>query len=132
MLASSCMTAKDMDFMAPAENGGMERHFIAGQVMDTEGNRLEHIRVTIDWNGEFEKSVQYTASDGSFVAEFPEGAYRTGKTIMLTMDDIDGEENGGLFKSLTDNVIISEGGSSSGVLVYRLNRATPSESSPQP
>ncbi len=108
------------------------RHFIAGRVLSIDNQPIEHIRVTVDWDGGSSKSVNYTASDGGFAAEIPQELYSPGMTVTLTMEDIDGEENGGLFETITDRINISGSPeNTNGILVYRLNRATASENSPQ-
>ncbi len=138
MMAASC-SIQDMAVEAPGQGPDDylmpdpgSTHYISGKVFDNEDNVLEHIRVTIDWNGEIEKSTKYTASDGSFRFRLPAIMNFEGATIPITLDDIDGEANGGRFESLTDNIVFSYNSEATGFLVYRLNRATPSESSPQP
>ena len=77
------------------------------------------------------KDIKYTDSNGMFYLDIinaPESY-----NVTLTLEDIDGEENGGLFETLTDTIILfGDPESNSTVkLDYRLNRATASESSPQ-
>ena len=114
----------DMDLM-PAQT-------YPGSVMDAEGNPVEHIKVTIDWQGAFPiRDIKYTDSNGIFFLDIitNQEIY----TVSLTFEDIDGEENGGAFETLTDTItLFGDPESNSTVkLDYRLNRATASESIPQ-
>ncbi len=127
--SSSCM---DMDFALKDESVDL-LHFVAGRVFDAEDNEIEHIKVTIDWGGhDIAPSVNYTASDGSFSAEIPEKIKSETFEFNITLEDIDGDDNGGLFETLTDRVIYSlDPETPEDIIIYRLNRATASESSPQ-
>ncbi len=135
VLISSCeaMDFVENDISRPFEPGGNDA--IAGVVLDAEDNSIEHIRVTVDWNNGMEKTVKYTASDGSFSAKLPKDTdfgSGGGKTITITLDDIDEEANGGRFNSLTDNIVFNSEANSAELLVYRLTRAIPSENNLQP
>ncbi len=131
MAISSCsaMDFENEDYLPSDDGPGL---FINGIVYDSEDNHIEHIRVTLDWNNGNEKAVKYTASDGSFTAELPRESYHEGMSITITLDDIDGDANGGQFNSLTDNIVYGSGDKPIETLIYRLNRATPSENSPRP
>ncbi len=133
MSVSSCMAMEDVwndDFDYPVEE--QPYHYVMGKVMDVEDNAIEHIKVTVDWGGVYEPSINYTASDGSFSAVIPVEPEAEMIEFKITLEDIDGEENGGLFKTVTDKVIYSLGPESpSGFMIYRLNRATASENTPQ-
>ncbi len=130
---SSCMDMSAVFDREPSiEDDSMPLHFVAGRVMDAEDNEIEHIKVTIDWGGVYEPSINYTASDGSFSALIPVEGGVDVIEFKITLEDIDGEENGGLFKTVTDKVIYSiDSESPSGFMIYRLNRAIASENSPQ-
>ncbi len=124
---SSCMAATED--IAPPD----ARFFIGGRVSDSEDRPIEHIRITLEWKGStIPPAVTYTASDGIFVAEIPDEAQAETVPVRLTIEDIDGEDYGGLFNTVTDNIIHSTSPESpSDFLVYRLNRATASENIPQ-
>ena len=126
---ASCMA---MDMEGVPDMSDMPELTYPGSVMDTEGTPIEHIKVTIEWQGAFPvKDIKYTDSNGMFYLDIinPPESYN----VTLTLEDIDGEENGGLFETLTDTIILfGDPESNSTVkLDYRLNRATASESSPQ-
>ncbi|MBR6732535.1 MAG: radical SAM-associated putative lipoprotein [Bacteroidales bacterium] len=110
---------------------------IYGKITDMEGTPLEHIKVTIDWGSYLmSPDVEYTNSDGEFRARIRySGENGQPATITVTMTDIDGEENGGLFETLTETLTLFEEDiyTSNEVinLAYRLNHATVSENSPQ-
>ena len=126
---ASCMA---MDMAEVPDMSDMPELTYPGSVMDTEGTPIEHIKVTIEWQGAFPvKDIKYTDSNGVFFLDIinnPESY-----TITLTLEDIDGEENGGYFETLSDTItLFGDPESNSTVkLDYRLNRATASESSPQ-
>ena len=126
---ASCMA---MDMEGVPDMSDMPELTYPGSVMDTEGTPIEHIKVTIEWQGAFPvKDIKYTDSNGMFYLDIinTQESYN----VTLTLEDIDGEENGGLFETLTDTIILfGDPESDSTVkLDYRLNRATASESSPQ-
>ena len=127
---ASCMT---MDMEAPSSDmNDTPVQEYQGSVMDSEGTPIEHIKVTIDWQGAFPvKAVKYTDSKGIFYLELIQKPEYY--TISLTLEDIDGEENGGTFETLTDTITLFDDYESGATvkLDYRLNRATASESSPQ-
>lgn len=110
---------------------------ISGKITDMEGTPLEHIKVTIDWGAYLmSPDVEYTNSDGEFRVRIRySGENGQPATITVTMTDIDGEENGGLFETLTETLTLFEEDiyTSNEVinLAYRLNHATVSENSPQ-
>ena len=126
---ASCMA---MDMEGVPDMSDMPELTYPGSVMDTEGTPIEHIKVTIEWQGAFPvKDIKYTDSNGMFYLDIinaPESY-----NVTLTLEDIDGEENGGLFETLTDTIILfgDPESNSNEKLDYRLNRATASESSPQ-
>lgn len=128
LICSSCAMESDM---------GIENiPHVNGRVTDLEDNPLEHIKVTFDWGAGTEQSVVYTSSEGMFNTPFIE-CWDTGggMTVTVTLEDIDGEENGGLFESKSDKLILyREDFSEEPVRIeldYRLSPATASENSPQ-
>ncbi len=109
---------------------------ITGKVMYIPDNSImplpiEHIKVTFEWGDNIPDDIKYTSGDGIFAVEIPASIHAREFPVSITLEDIDGEENGGLFESFTDNIIYSYPDSSSEPLVYRLNHATVSGSSPQ-
>ena len=103
---------------------------ICGTVTDTEGNPINHIKISFNC-GEHEGAMSvYTSLNGEFIADMATDA----TIISIKVEDIDGEDNGGLFESITDQITILEDDilkEDTITLDYRLNRATASESSPQ-
>jgi len=131
MIISSCAA---MD-MAPADpsSGSPGIRILEGKISDQEGNPIEHIKVTAEMDLYMSvQDVKYTDSDGIFMIEINTDP-SVPVTVTLTMEDIDGEENGGLFESMSDTITLFEedGESSIARLDYRLNHATASESNPQ-
>ena len=125
-LAASCMA---MDY-APIMDAEIQRPGIIGNVTDTSGVVIEHIKVTLNWNDGAFTETQYTNSDGVFMAEIWEPEAETVRSLTVLLEDIDGEENGGLFENCSETFMVLEE-SSIAELDFRLNRATASESSPQ-
>ncbi len=108
------------------------QHIVGKVTNKTDYQPVEHIKVTLDWNIDIPKDVKYTSSDGNFTAEIPKEVKGRSTTVTITLEDIDGEKNGGLFEGLTDTInLFGDDGTVTGVLDYRLNPATASESSPQ-
>lgn len=122
-MLTSCMQLTS-DFMDSVPFGSYP-----GCVRDTDGNPIEHIKVTISTPDD--NQTRYTDSGGIFYMDIIGNPVNY--TITLTFEDIDGEENGGLFETLTDTITLFGGNdlNSSAMLDYRLNRATASESNPQ-
>jgi putative lipoprotein (rSAM/lipoprotein system) len=80
---------------------------LTGSVTDTEGNPIEHIQVTLEWSEIGIKDIAYTSSEGIFKSQ----AYLPTKgdtSVKITLEDIDEEENGGVFEVLTETVTILE------------------------
>ena len=126
VLTASCMAMQyepTMDNVAP-------NPAIVGNVTDTSGVAIEHIKVTLDWNDGAFSETQYTNSDGVFTAEIWENVEKAVRSLTVTLEDIDGEENGGTFEPLSETFTVFEENSVT-ILDFRLNRATASESSPQ-
>jgi putative lipoprotein (rSAM/lipoprotein system) len=103
---------------------------IQGTVTDTEGNPINHIKITFGYGEGTEHITVYTSLKGEFIADIEAAA----SVITVKLEDIDGEDNGGLFESITDQITILEDDilkEDTITLDYRLSRATASESSPQ-
>lgn len=130
MIISSCA---DMD-MQPSQFMDIPgMRILEGKISDLDSNPIEHIKVTADMDIYMSvQEVKYTDSDGSFMIEINAGS-SVPVTVTLTIEDIDGEENGGLFETMVDTITLFEenGASSIARLDYRLNHATASESTPQ-
>ena len=121
-IVSSCSADYDHYIPAPIQ--------IRGTVTDTEGNPVNHIKITFDC-GEREASLTvYTSLKGEFIADLATKA----TIIKINLEDIDGEDNGGLFEPVTDQITLLEDNlpnEEAICLEYRLNRATSSENIPQ-
>lgn len=104
---------------------------VHGSVTDMEGNPLNHIKVTLNYGEDIEQMSVYTSLKGEFIADINPSA----TMLTITLEDIDGEENGGLFESLTDQVIILDNDIFNDEdimnIEYSLTRATASENIPQ-
>lgn len=106
---------------------------IKGNVSDTDGTPIEYIMVTLDWGTYADKTILYTSSEGHFTTKIPHEVIENEGSLTITMEDIDGEENGGSFETMTDMIMLSkeDNGTEAVILDYRLNRAIPSENNPQ-
>lgn len=128
-LVCSCMASQEIsmpDNLVPVE----------GIVQDTEGNPVNHIKVTIvQRDNNDEPAIAYTSDKGRFstllnmtFTEFP-------VIIDIRLEDIDGEDNGGHFETMTDQISIFEAMDQDIVPIttptYRLTHATDEESIPQ-
>ncbi len=104
---------------------------IQGTVTDIEGNPINHIKITFGYGEGKELITVYTSLKGEFIADIEPAA----SVITVKLEDIDGEDNGGLFESISDQVTLLEDSMLDSTdiinLEYRLSRATASESSPQ-
>ena len=112
-------------------------HYLDGIVLDLEDNPIEHIKVTADWDSRTSApETKYTDSEGKFRIEVSDDS-DSPVTITLTLEDIDGEDNGGLFDGMSDTITLfdnesgNESANATAILVYHLNRATASENSPR-
>ena len=129
LMASSCMDK------LPDNTEIDEIPGITGNVTDEKQNPIEHIKVTFSWGNGIEDSVVYTSSKGEFKTAVPSEIRGIECQVSLTVEDVDGEENGGEFETVTDKIMLfqknEEYTSSVISLDYHLTHATPSESSPQ-
>lgn len=106
---------------------------LEGLVIDAESEApVNHMEILIEWESDESPVVVYTSDKGRFstMLAAPD-SYPA--VISLTISDIDGEENGGLFQSHSENIIFfkEDDFHEPSILTYRLSRATASESSPQ-
>lgn len=135
MMVSSCMADVDMSGNGmPASPEEMPA--IHGKVSDQEGNPIEHIKVTLNWNEGEDTDIKYTSGTGTFSSQIREYGNDAATTLRITMEDIDGEMNGGTFESHTDIITLFDAETPTDSvnvinLDYRLNRATASENIPQ-
>ena len=129
--AVSCMQADPFPGVDFPDTGDSDK--LVGYVTDTDDNSIEHIKVTLDWNNGTYQEIKYTDSYGQFQTDCWQPAAREAVTLAITIEDVDGEENGGLFEPVSETIILFENGVQDIVdpMVFRLNRATASESSPQ-
>lgn len=105
---------------------------LEGIVIDAEDEApVNHIEILIEWESAESPVTLYTSDKGRFATTLtaPE-TYPA--VISLTISDIDGEENGGLFQSHSDKITFfkEDDFHEPSILTYRLSRATASESSP--
>lgn len=128
---SSCMMEEASSDIRIPDTGDSDK--LVGYVTDTDDNPIEHIKVTLDWNNGTYQEIKYTDSYGQFQTDCWQPATREAVTLAITIEDVDGEENGGLFEPVSETIILFENGVQDIVdpMVFRLNRATASESSPQ-
>ncbi len=103
---------------------------IAGVVLDMDENPIEHIRISIKGNDTVET---FTSSEGRFRHEIRMPHPEETMTLILTLEDIDGEENGGLFEGHSESILFEKQNDQPTELnlVFHLNHATASENSPQ-
>lgn len=120
---SACSAAVNQDLTSTIGN-------IHGIVTDTDGNPLNHIKVILDYGAGHETMTVYTSMKGEFFADMDSST----STIKITLEDIDGEDNGGLFEPMTDQIMIMDEYLQNGQeiinLEYRLTLSTVSANSP--
>lgn len=119
LLLSSCMK---MDY-AGAQYEGIE---IRGMVQDADCNPLNHIRITLDSDIFDTPHVIYTSQKGNFNTLIETDITNLPILIDVTIEDIDGDENGGTFETVTDKISIFENTEQTSSImispVYTLNR----------
>lgn len=81
---------------------------IKGRVTDADENPIEHMEVTIEISKRTAQKTVYTSSDGTFMIDINNREARQMKSLSITLKDIDGEENGGLFETKTEEIFIYE------------------------
>ena len=97
---------------------------IHGFVTDEDGSPINHIKVTIAQSSL--PLIVYTSSRGEFIADMA----LTEGLLEITLEDIDGEENGGTFAPLSDTITVLKDQEMI-TLEYCLTLATASENTPQ-
>lgn len=104
---------------------------VAGRITDTNGNPIEHIKVTVGIKG-METISAYTSSEGIFIISIDDERLQTDQ-IEILIEDVDGEEFGGHFAPVNDTVQIDEYQEDGFKLSldYRLTLSTASEYIPQ-
>lgn len=123
-MLTACSAA--YDYAAPGFIGNVQ-----GLVTDTEGTPLNHIKVTLDCGEDIGQTTVYTSLKGEFLADINPAT----QILVITLEDIDGEENGGQFEPMSDQITLLDENPEDDqdiiFLEYRLTRATASESNPQ-
>lgn len=116
----------DIDKVTPADFTG-----IAGQITDSKGNPIEHIKVSIEIEG-IQTISAYTSSEGIFIISIDDNKLKTNQ-IGVLIEDIDGDDFGGYFETVQDTIQIDEylEGELRLSLDYRLNLSTALEYNPQ-
>jgi putative lipoprotein (rSAM/lipoprotein system) len=94
---------------------------VKGKVTDEASVPLEHIEVTIDLSKRTEPKTVYTSSDGTFIFDISFKEARNIKKISITLTDTDGEENGGLFETLTEEIHLVEEESATTPMMLKLD-----------
>ena len=108
---------------------------VVGTVTDSDDNPIDHIRITLKWDGIDENFVSYSSSEGIFKTAMDFDPTADGPTTLhVTVEDIDGEKNGGLYEKKTDTVRVEPDKKDRPFrieLTYRLTLSTASENNPQ-
>lgn len=94
---------------------------VKGKVTDEASVPLEHIEVTIDLSKRTDPKTVYTSSDGTFIFDISFKEARNIKKISITLTDTDGEENGGLFETLTEEIHLVEEESATTPMMLKLD-----------
>lgn len=102
-LLSSCSALIDLEQGDKPDEGFV---IIQGTVADMDNNLLEHIKITVTVNGESTTRTYYTSSEGKFRCEVPSVMKDGQIAINLLIEDIDGEQNGGSFGTISDVITI--------------------------
>ena len=127
LFLTSCM-AEHIDGEIIMANG----YQINGRVLDQEENPIPHIKVTLEWKGQDSPIVIYTSDKGIFYTIMDNLPDTYPFTIDITLEDIDGERNNGLYESESDQITIPEENDNKIIdPVYHLTLSTASENSPQ-
>lgn len=107
--------------------------WFVGTVTDEAGAPIEHIKVVLNWNYSSYFDIKYTSSIGKFETHLQDNPHSDVINLVITMQDIDGEDNGGFFESHSETITLRKEDITESVLRfdYRLNRATASASNPR-
>lgn len=124
------------DFKTEMDHATDSPAFIQGTVTDPVGNPLEKIRITIEAKDIATSQTSYTSSLGHFRCDLPPFGEYGCIILNITIEDIDGTDNGGQFETKTDTITIFEDNYEINPLIielptYRLTPATVSENTPQ-
>ena len=116
----------DIDKVTPPDFRG-----IAGKITDSDGNPIEHIKVTVGIKG-MQTVSAYTSSEGIFIISIDDSRLQIDK-IEVLIEDVDGEDFGGHFRTVNDTIQIDDYQEDRLRLSldYRLTLSTASEYSPQ-
>ena len=77
---------------------------IKGRVTSDNDTPIEHLEVSIELTKRTEPKTLYTSSDGTFMCDITNKEARNLKKLEITLTDTDGEENGGLFETTTEEI----------------------------
>lgn len=77
---------------------------LKGKVTDEAGEPIEHMEVTVDLSKRDQSKTLYTSSDGTFICDISYREARNTKDIRITLTDTDGEENGGIFDTVIEDI----------------------------
>ena len=133
-LASLCILISSCAKEPSGIHKDIESVRIQGTVTDENGTPIEHIKVIFNWNSGSYYDIKYTSSIGKFETHLKDDPDSDVINLVISLQDIDGQSNGGLFESHSETVtLIKEDIITESVLRfdYRLNRATASESNPR-
>ena len=135
VLAVSCSSGPMTDMHDPPGDlgaAGKDCH-VKGTVLNMTDEPVEHLKVTVDWNSGMYQDIQYTDSDGMFTTKVRHAGTGEAVTMNITIEDIDGDENGGSYETHNENITLFEAGETcvNVTLDFRLNPASASESNPQ-
>lgn len=102
---------------------------IKGRVTSDNDTPIEHLEVSIELTKRSEPKTLYTSSDGTFMCDITHKEARNLKEIKITLTDTDGEENGGLFETTTEEIhLYNEETSETPMILnldFRCSRAIP-------
>lgn len=127
-ILSSCM---DMSYEGAPHYDSVR---VDGLVIDENEKPIDHIKVRMEWDSPYSPLVVYSSPKGIFTAELQFYNHTYPVTVSVEISDIDGEENGGVFQTRIDEIIILEENytdNASTAITYQLTHATASESSQQ-
>lgn len=77
---------------------------VKGRVTSENDTPIEHLEVRIELTKRTEPKTLYTSSDGTFMCDITNKEARNLKKLEITLTDTDGEENGGLFETTTEEI----------------------------
>lgn len=134
VLASLCVLISSCSKEPTGIYRDIESVWIQGTVTDETGAPIEHIKIIFNWNSGSYYDIKYTSSVGKFETHLNDNPDSDVINLVISLQDIDGEDHGGLFESHSETItLIKEDILTESVLRfdYRLSRATASESTPR-